>query len=353
MRRSTPRTFQRSRGFTTTCGTCFVKIGRGPSPPHHLYNCAIDLLPSALLPSSRLYSLTRSERDAMERYITESLAAGLICPSSSPVAAGFFFVAKKDTSLRLCIDYRGLNRITVKNKYPLPLLSSTFELLQGMTVFSKLDLRNAYHLVRISERDEWKTAFNTHLGHFEYLMMPFGLTNAPAVFQAMVNDVLCDFVNRCVFVYLDDMLTFSKMLAEYQVYVRQVLKRLLENRLFVKGKKCEFQVTSVAFLGYIIERGNLRTDPPNRRQLQRFWDLQTFTGNSFVISVESLSHSLNLLLPKFLSSGIPLRSMPSPCPGEVFYSAHSLSTGPHPAVYCGGGCIGLRSGSGPVPAGGW
>lgn len=108
------------------------------------------------------------------------------------VPAGFFFVDKKDKSLRPCIDYWGLNQITVKNKYPLPLLSSAFELLQGMTVFSKLDLRNAYHLVRIREGDEWKTAFNTPLGHFEYLVMPFGLTNAPAVFQAMVDDVLRD-----------------------------------------------------------------------------------------------------------------------------------------------------------------
>lgn len=102
----------------------------------------------------------------MEKYITESLAAGLIRPSSSPVAAGFFFVEKTDKSLRPCIDYRGLNNITVKNKYPLPLLASAFELLHGATIFTKLDLRNAYHLVRIREGDEWKTAFNTHLGHY-------------------------------------------------------------------------------------------------------------------------------------------------------------------------------------------
>lgn len=211
----------------------FCKDRARSLPPHRPYDCAIDLLPGAPLPSSRLYSISQPERDAMERYITESLAAGLIRPSSSPVPAGFFFVDKKDKSLRPCIDYRGLNQITVKNKYPLPLLSSAFELLQGMTVFSKLDLRNAYHLVRIREGDEWKTAFNTPLGHFEYLVMPFGLTNAPAVFQAMVDDVLRDFVNRCVFVYLDDILIFSRTLAEHQAHVRQVLQRLLENRLFV------------------------------------------------------------------------------------------------------------------------
>lgn len=142
----------------------------------------------------------------MERYISESLAAGIIRPSTSPLGAGFFFVEKKDKTLRPCIDFRGLNKITVKNKYPLPLplLASAFELLQGATIFSKLDFRNAYHLVRIRKGDEWKMAFNTHLGHFEYLVMPFGLTNAPATFQALINDMLRDFINHFVFVYLDD-----------------------------------------------------------------------------------------------------------------------------------------------------
>lgn len=159
----------------------------------------------------------------MEKYISESLFAGIIRPSSSPVSAGVFFVEKKDKTLRPCIDYRGLNKITVKNKYSLPLLTSAFELLQGVTIFSKLDLRNAYNLVRIREGDEWKTAFNTHLGHFEYLVMPFGLTNVPAVFQALVNDVLRDFINRFVFVYLDDILIFSKSQSEHKNHVRQVL----------------------------------------------------------------------------------------------------------------------------------
>ena len=163
-------------------------------PPHRPYDCAIDLLPGAPLPKGRLYNLSGPEKGSMQEYISESLASGIIRPSSSPVAAGFFFVGKKDGGLRPCIDYRQLNDITVKNRYPLPLLSSTFEPLANATIFSKLDLRNAYHLVRIREGDEWKTAFNTHLGHFEYLVMPFGLTNAPAVFQNLVNDVLRDMI---------------------------------------------------------------------------------------------------------------------------------------------------------------
>lgn len=192
----------------------FQKAGAQSLPSHRPYDPAIDLLPGAPLQTSWLYSLSLPEQEAMEKYITESLAAGLICASTSPVAAGFFFIEKRDKILRLCIDYRGLNKIMVKNEYPLPLLTSAFELLQRATVFTKLDLRNAYHLVRIREWDEWKTAFNTHLGHFEYLVMPFDLTNAPSVFQALVNNVLRDFINRFVFVYLDDILIFFQSSAQ-------------------------------------------------------------------------------------------------------------------------------------------
>lgn len=257
-------------------------------PPHRPYDCAIELLPGAPLPSSRLYHLSGPERESMTQYINDSLAAGIIRPSTSPVGAGFFFVAKKDKTLRPCIDYRGLNQITVKNKYPLPLIDSVFQQLHSARVFSKLDLRNAYHLVRIRQGDEWKTAFKTPLGHFEYLVMPFGLTNAPAVFQALVNDILRDFLNVFVFVYLDDILIFSENQEQHVSHVRQVLQRLLENQLFVKAEKCEFHVSKVAFLGYIFESGQVKTDPvktqavadwpvpTNRKQLQRFLGFANF-----------------------------------------------------------------------------
>lgn len=257
-------------------------------PPHRPYDCSIELLPGSPLPSRKLYNLSKPERESMEQYITDSLASGLIRPSASPVGAGFFFVEKKDKTLRPCIDFRGLNDITVKNKYPLPLIDSAFGPLHHATVFSKLDLRNAYHLVRIKEGDEWKTAFNTPLGHFEYLVMPFGLTNAPAVFQALINDVLRDMLNRLVFVYLDDILIFSRDLEEHVQHVRLVLRRLLENRLFVKAEKCEFHVTSVSFLGFVVEKGQLKADPAKvqavaewpspstRKQLQRFLGFANF-----------------------------------------------------------------------------
>ncbi|CAJ1048226.1 uncharacterized protein lrfn4b [Xyrichtys novacula] len=242
----------------------------------------------------------------METYINDSLAAGIIRPSSSPAGAGFFFVEKKDKTLRPCIDYRGLNEITVKNRYPLPLISTAFELLQGATIFSKLDLHNAYHLVRIREGDEWKTAFNTPTGHYEYLVMPFGLTNAPAVFQALINDVLRDMINQYVFVYLDDILIFSRSKEQHIHHVQSVLQCLLENSLYVKAEKCEFHVPSASFLGYNVAQGSIQMDPAkvsavtswpvpeNRKQLQRFLGFANFY-RCFIRNYSSVAAPLTIL----------------------------------------------------------
>ncbi|XDV19457.1 hypothetical protein PO909_024927 [Leuciscus waleckii] len=266
----------------------FSKSRAASLPPHRPYDCAIDLLSGKSPPKGKIYSLSVPEREAMEKYISDSLASGFIQPSSSPAGAGFFFVGKKDGSLRPCIDYRGLNNITVKNTYPLPLMSSAFERLQGASIFTKLDLRNAYHLVRIRKGDEWKTAFNTPRGHFEYLVMPFGLSNSPAVFQALVNDVLRDMIDQFIYVYLDDILIFSSSLQEHVQHVRRVLQRLLENGLFVKAEKCAFHAQSVPFLGHIVSAEGMRMDPdkvkavvewPNpdsRKALQRFLGFANF-----------------------------------------------------------------------------
>ncbi len=167
-------------------------------------------------------------------------------------------------------------------------MSSAFERLQGASIFTKLDLRNAYHLVRIREGDEWKTAFNTPRGHFEYLVMPFGLSNSPAVFQALVNDVLRDMVDQFIYVYLDDILIFSSSLQEHVQHVRRVLQRLLENGLFVKAEKCAFHAQSVPFLGFIVSPEGVRMDPDkvkavvswptpdSRKALQRFLGFANF-----------------------------------------------------------------------------
>ncbi len=160
----------------------------------------------------------------------------------------FLTQKKKDGGLRPCIDYQGLNKITVRNRHPLPLMATAFELLLGASIFTKLDLRNTYHLVRIRQGDEWKTAFNTPAGHYEYMVMPFGL----AVFQALINNVLRDMLNQFIFVYLDDILIFSGSSEEHEGHIRRVLKRHLDNHLYVKLEKCEFHVTQAQFLGFII-----------------------------------------------------------------------------------------------------
>ncbi|KAK3562970.1 hypothetical protein QTP86_012590 [Hemibagrus guttatus] len=175
----------------------------------------------------------------MEEYIETALAAGHIQPSTSPAAAGFFFVGKKDGGLRPCIDYRGLNAITVPYPYPLPLVPAALEQLRGARLFTKLHLRSAYNLVRIRKGNEWKTAFHTTHGQYEYRVMPFGFTNAPAVFQALINGVFQDLLGKGVIAYIDDILVYSKSLEEHVLHVREVLSHLQRHHLYVKLEKCE------------------------------------------------------------------------------------------------------------------
>jgi hypothetical protein len=161
-------------------------------------------------PWGPIYNLSPTELEVVWEYIEENLANGFIQHSRSPASAPIFFVKKKDGLLRLVVDYRGLNKVTIRNKYALPLISSLLERLSGAKFFTKLDLRGVYNLVRIRPGDEWKTAFRTLYDHFEYIVMPFGLTNAPAVFQHMANDIFRDFLDIFLIVYLDDILIYSK-----------------------------------------------------------------------------------------------------------------------------------------------
>ncbi|KAL0170290.1 hypothetical protein M9458_034886, partial [Cirrhinus mrigala] len=193
----------------------FSKTKATQLPPHRPWDCAIELLPNAMPPKSKVYPLSRMEDQAMEDYIEEALESGFIRVSTSPAAAGFFFVSKKDGGLRPCIDYRGLNNVTVKFRYPLPLVPPALEQLREATIYTKLDLRSAYNLIRIKEGDEWKTAFLTTRGHYEYQVMPYGLANAPAIFQSFINEILKDFMNKFVIAYIDDILIFSKSEAEH------------------------------------------------------------------------------------------------------------------------------------------
>ena len=184
----------------------FNKAKASSLPDHRPYDCPIDLQPGKEPPWGPIYNLSPSELKALREYIDEHLANGFIRHSKSPAGAPIFFVKKKDGSLRLVVDYRGLNKITVRNRYALPLISSLLERLSGAKVFTKLDLRGAYNLVRIRPGDEWKTTFRTRYGHFEYTVMPFGLMNAPTIFQHMANDIFDDFLDSFTIVYLDDIL---------------------------------------------------------------------------------------------------------------------------------------------------
>ncbi|KAJ1602546.1 hypothetical protein NDA14_006435 [Ustilago hordei] len=174
---------------------------------------------------------------------------------------GVLFVPKKDGGLRLCVDYRGLNEITVKNRAPLPLIEEQLFLLRKARIYTKLDLRAAYNLIRIAKGDEWKTAFGTQLGLYEYLVMPFGLANAPAHFQSFINDIFRDIIGIYVVVYLDDFLIFSDTEEAHVKHVTEVLTRLRSNRLFAKLSKCEFHTKTVEFLGYIIKPTGIEMDP--------------------------------------------------------------------------------------------
>ncbi|KAI2661113.1 Transposon Tf2-8 polyprotein [Labeo rohita] len=237
----------------------FSKQAATQLPPHRPWDCAIDLLPGAQLPKGRVYPLSIPERQAMEEYISEALAQGFIQPSTSPAASSFFFVGKKDGGLRPCIDYRQLNSQVIQQPYPLPLVPAALEELCGAQVFTKLDLRSAYNLVRIRAGDEWKTAFVTPTGHYEYRVMPYGLSISPSVFQTFMNEVFREFLHRFVIVYID-ILIYSRNMAEHRHHVQQVLHKLREHCLYLKQEKCEFHRPSVHFLGYIISAEGVQMD---------------------------------------------------------------------------------------------
>uniref|UniRef100_A0A3B1KEA5 Gypsy retrotransposon integrase-like protein 1 n=1 Tax=Astyanax mexicanus TaxID=7994 RepID=A0A3B1KEA5_ASTMX len=262
----------------------FSKTNATKLPPHRPSDCAIDLVEGATLPKARVYPLTRDEEKAMEEYVSEALAQGFIRPSKSPVGSGFFFVKKKDGGLRPCIDYRGLNDITKKFAYPLPLIPVALEQLRGASYFSKLDLRSAYNLIRIREGDEWKTAFSTTRGHYEYLVMSYGLANAPAVFQSFMNDIFRDMLDKFVIIFIDDILIYSPDMPTHIQHVRLVLQRLLEHRLFAKAEKCEFHKQRIAFLGYIISSTGVTMNDEKVSAVtswpvpQTIKDLQRFLG---------------------------------------------------------------------------
>ena len=232
-------------------------------PQHQPWDHAIDLKPDAPESlKSKVYPMPLNEQEALESFLKENLEKGYIVPSKSPMASPVFFIKKKDGKLRLIQDYRKLNEITVKNRYPLPLATDIINKLRGAKIFTKFDVRWGYHNVRIKEGDEWKAAFVTNRGLFEPKVMFFGLTNSPATFQSLMNTIFADLIAEGkVAVYLDDILIWSNDLAEHRKIVHEVLTRLEKHDLYLRPEKCEFEKSEIEYLGLIIRPNEVTMDP--------------------------------------------------------------------------------------------
>ncbi|KAL0554261.1 hypothetical protein IC582_008178 [Cucumis melo] len=230
-------------------------------PPHREVEFAIELEPGTVPISRAPYRMAPTELKELKVQLQELLDKGFIRPSVSPWGAPVLFVKKKDGSMRLCIDYRELNKVTVKNRYPLPRIDDLFDQLQGATVFSKIDLRSGYHQLRIKDEDVPKTAFRSRYGHYEFIVMSFGLTNAPAVFMDLMNRVFREFLDTFVIVFIDDILIYSKTEAEHEEHLRMALQTLRDNKLYAKFSKCEFWLKQVSFLGHVVSKAGVSVDP--------------------------------------------------------------------------------------------
>jgi hypothetical protein len=251
--------------------------------------------------------MSETELKLLKDYIDDMLGKGFIRPSSSNAGAPVLFAKNPNGSLRLCVDYRGLNRITKKNRYPIPLINDLIDRLKDAQVYTKIDLRAGYNNIRIAPGHEYKTAFRTRYGLFEYLVMPFGMTNSPATFQYFMNDIFHDMTDVFVIIYLDDILIFSTNLEDHRVHVKKVLERLREHNLHAKPEKCKFHTSSVEYLGVIITPEGVRMDPKKVQAIiqwpapRKVKELQSFLGfanfyRRFIDNYSGITKPLNNLL---------------------------------------------------------
>ncbi|GJS91888.1 putative reverse transcriptase domain-containing protein [Tanacetum coccineum] len=230
-------------------------------PPVREIEFRIDLIPGASPVVKSPYRLAPSEMLELSNQLKELQEKGFIRPSHSPWGAPVLFVKKKDGAMRMCIDYRELNKLTIKNRYPLPRIDDLFDQLQGACCFSKIDLRSGYHQLRVREEDIPKTAFRTRYGHFEFTVMPFGLTNAPAIFMDLMNRVCKPYLDKFVIVFIDDILIYSKSEEEHEVHLKTILDLLKKEKLYAKFSKCEFWLQEVQFLGHVVNCDGIHVDP--------------------------------------------------------------------------------------------
>jgi hypothetical protein len=277
--------------------------------PDHDIEFLIELLPGTPPISKRPYRMPVNELVELKKQIAELQAKGLIRPSSSPWGAPILFVEKKDGTQRICVDYRSLNEVNIKNKYPLPRIEDLFDQMKGGSVFSKIDLRSGYHQLRIRESDILNTAFCTRYGLYEYTVMFFGLTNAPAYFMYLMNKVFMKYLDRFVVVFIDDILVFSKTMEEYEEHLRLVLEKLRSNQLYAKFSKCEFWITEVTFIGHVISTGGVSVDPGNVKDVLNWMppttvlEIRSFLGlagyyRQFIKDFSKIAKPMTKLLEK-------------------------------------------------------
>jgi hypothetical protein len=242
-------------------------------PPKKDNDFSINLMPGADPVSKTPYRMSTPELMELQMQLEELLRKGYIHPSMLPWGAPVLFVKKKDGTLRLCIDFRQLNKVTVKNKYPLPRIDDLFDQLKDEKIFSEIDLKLGYHKVRIKEEYISKTSFRTRYGHYEFTVVPFGLSNAPTVFMCLMNSVFQEYLDKFVIAFLDDIIIYSKSEEEHEQHLRMVLQVLRKHQLYANLSKCSFYQRQIHYLRHIISKDGISVDPKKIEAI-REWSVQ-------------------------------------------------------------------------------